>query len=147
MPHTIPTPLLETEGNGSDSRFQGATKDDAVRCLQAAIESFLAGRSLSREQLAEDVCGVSTSYFSKLTNGQQGDLFGFVYEKLPSEIRQDFIERLAELERLDPFALALEQLLVAAFRFIRVGRHHRLPRHADRMAQVAASVGNKQRTA
>jgi len=112
-----------------------------VRCLQAAIESFLAARSMSRSQLAEDICGVSTSYFSKITNGDQGDFFAFVYDKLPSEIRQDFIERLAELERLDPFALALEQLMVAAFRVIRTGRT--MPARASRMAR--ASVPEKQR--
>lgn len=132
---------VETVGNGSDSRFQSATKNDAVRCLQAAIESFLASRSMSRDQLAEDICGMSKGYFSKVTNGEQGDFFGLVYGKLPGEIRQDFIERLAELERLDPFALALEQLMVAAFRVIRTGRT--MPARASRMAR--ASMSDKQR--
>lgn len=130
---------METIGNGSDSRFQSVTKADAVRCLQAAIESFLAARGMSRQQLAEDICGVSAGYFSKITNGDQGDFFGFVYGKVPGEIRQDFIERLAELERLDPFALALEQLMVAAFRVIRAGRRQTLPARATHVARVEAT--------
>lgn len=136
MSDTVEPRSVETEGNGSDSRFQAVTKEDAVRCLQAAIESFTAARGLSRDQLAEDICGVSPGYFSKIINAQQGDFFGFVYTKLPGEIRQDFIERLAELERLDPFALALEQLMVAAFRVIRTTRRHQLPERATRMARA-----------
>jgi len=139
MPNTMPEEPVETTGNGSDTRFQSVTKGDAVRCVQAAIESFLAARAKSRQWLAEDVCGVSTSYFSKITNGEQGDFFGFIYDKLPGEIRQDFIERLAELERLDPFALAVEQLMIAAVRVMRVGRTHQLPARASRMAHAETS--------
>lgn len=133
---------VETIGNGSDTRFQSVTKADAVRCVQAAIESFLAARGMSRTQLAEDICGVSTSYFSKITNGEQGDFFGFIYDKVPGEIRQDFIERLAGLERLDPFALALEQLMVAAIRMIRVSRPT-LPARASRMARSEDSESRR----
>lgn len=143
MPERMPDLSMETVGNGSDARFQAVTKADVVRCLQAAIESFTVSRGLSRQQLAEDICGVSTSYFSKLTNGEQGDLLAFVYGKFPGEIRQDFIERLAELERLDPFALALEQLLAAAFRVIRTTRRQRLPVRADRMARATHSKERK----
>lgn len=139
-PRIVDVPV-ETVGNGSATGFHSATKADAVRCLQAAIESFLVARHKSREWLAEDICGMSTGYFSKVTNGEQGDFFGLVYGKLPGEIRQDFIERLAELERLDPFALALEQLMVAAFRVIRTGRT--MPVRANRMAR--ASMSEKQR--
>lgn len=145
MPNTMHDAEVETVGNGSDSRFQHVTKADAVRCLQAAVESFLVARGKSRQWLAEDVCGVSTSYFSKVTNGEQGDFFGFLYGKLPGEIRQDFIERLAELERLDPFALAIEQLMVAAFRVIRAGRKHRLPERASHMAVAADQERGRKR--
>lgn len=144
MPPTLPKPELETEGNGSATSFQNAvSKADAVRCLAAAIESFTAARNLSRDQLAEDICGMSKGYFSKVINGEQGDFFGLVYGKLPGDIRQDFIERLAELERLDPFALALEQLMVAAFRVIRVGRGRTLPARADRMARAMNRAGKR----
>lgn len=135
MSNTMNDSQVETIGNGSASGFHGTTKADAVRCLQAAIESFLAARSMSRDQLAEDICGMSAGYFSKVSNGEQGDFFGLVYGKLPGEIRQDFVERLAELERLDPFALALEQLMVAAFRVIRTGRT--MPARASRMAHAS----------
>jgi hypothetical protein len=146
MPNNMPDMPLETIGNGLDSRFHSVTKADAVRCVQAAIESFLAARGMSRSQLAEDLCGVSTSYFSKITNGEQGDFFGFIYDKLPGEIRQDFIERLAELERLDPFALALEQLMVAAIRMIRVSRPT-LPARASRMAHAERQSGAERKSA
>jgi len=145
MPDSLRNLDVETEGNGSDVRFH-VSKVDAVRCLQAAIESFLAARGLSRDQLAEDICGMSKGYFSKVSNGEQGDFFGLVYGKLPGEIRQDFIERLAELESLDPFALAVEQLMVAAVRMIRLGRTRQLPARAARMAQ-AALESKKARTA
>lgn len=143
MAPMMPASSVETEGNGCAPRFHAVTKADAVRCLLAAIESFLAAHGMSRAQLAEDICGVSPSYFSKIINGEQGDLFEFVYGKLPAEIRQDFIERLAELERLDPFALALEQLMVAAFRVIRTGRRYDLPLKADRMASVKRERARK----
>lgn len=137
MPNTLRDSAVENEGMVDSSSFQGVTKADAVRCLQAAIESFMAARDLTQQALAEDICGVSQGYFSKVTRGEQGDFFGFVYGKLPGDIRQDFIERLAELERLDPFALALEQLLVAAFRVIRTTKRQRLPVRADHMAKAA----------
>jgi hypothetical protein len=142
MSGTVKAEQVEKVGNDSDSRFQGVTKLDAVRCLAAAIESFLAGRGKSREWLAEEVCGVSTSYFSKIVNGEQGDLFGFVYTKLPGEIRQDFIERLAELERLDPFGLAMEHLMVALVRMIRTTQRQ-LPARASHMAQAGEQQQRK----
>lgn len=148
MGSTVEPSDVETKGNGSASRFQDdLTKADVVRCLQAAIESFLAARTWSRDRLAEDICGVSTSYFSKLTNLEQGDAFGFIYEKLPPEIRKDFLERLVELERLDPFVLALEQLMVACLRVVRTGRSYRLPARADRMAAAADHSKRKKEVA
>lgn len=143
MANNISAQPVETEGNGSAERFQSVTKADVVRCLQAAIESFLVARGMSRDQLAEDICGISAGYFSKITNCDQGDFWGLVYGKLPGEIRQDFLERLVELERLDPFALALEQLLIAAARMIRLGRMHQLPARADRMANAQAGRKTK----
>ncbi len=119
MATTMRPTLVETEGNESDGRFQPVTKADAVRCLQAAIESFLAARGKSRDWLAEDICGMSTSNFSKVVNGVQGDFLALVYDKLPGEIRQDYDERIAEMERFDPLGLALEQLLATTIRVIR----------------------------
>lgn len=142
MAGTIEAGKVESEGTVHSTCFQGVTKLDAVRCLNAAIESFLVARSKSRDWLAEDICGVSQSYFSKIINGEQGDFFGFVYGKLPGEIRQDFIERLAELERLDPFGLAIEQLLVALFRMIRTTQRQ-LPARASQMAHVGVESERK----
>ena len=142
MSATLKPESVETIGNGSATDFQGVTKADAVRCLAAAIESFIAGRGLSRAQLSEDICGMSPGYFSKVINGEQGDFFGLVYGKLPGEIRQDFIERLAALERFDPVVMAMEQMIAAAFRVIQTTRRQ-LPARAIHMAHAGVEQERK----
>ncbi len=135
---------METEGNALASRFQ-VSKRDAVRCLQAAIESFLAAKGLSRDQLAEDLCGMSVGNFSKLSNGVQGDIFAFVFDTVPGDIREDFIERVAELQQVDPFTRAVEQLVNAAFRVVQMGRGYSLPERAERMVKVQERIADKER--
>lgn len=146
MRSTIPsTPLAPPETVGAKP-FQGPDKAVAVACLRASIDSFLAAHRMSREQLAEDVCGISRPYFTKLENAEQGDFLAFVMEKLPADIRKDFIERLAEQERLDPFALAVEQVMVACIRLIRTQRRA-MPAKAERMAKAEPLEAQKVRRA
>lgn len=115
----------EPEGKRSPEQFQARRavesvgKPVAIACLNGAIESFLAAHQMSRAQLAEDICGVSESNFSKLKDGKQGDFWAFVYT-LPADIRADFFERLHETEFSDPLALALEQLQIAMSRVTRL---------------------------
>jgi hypothetical protein len=116
---------MAPEGNRSADGFQARRdvetvgKTVAIACLQGAIESFLAGRNLSRAQLAEDVCGMSEGNFSKVSNGVQGDFWELVY-KLPGDIRADFFQRLHESERIDPILAATTHLITAACRFLQV---------------------------
>lgn len=154
MATSVRPAVVEPEGKPSDSAFQmrreveSVGKQDAIRCLLGALESFLAGQNLSRAEFAERICGMSESYFSKVVNGQQGDFFGLVF-KLPADIRKDFLERLIELERADPVARAAEQLAVACLRFLRIngGPSSEMPARASAMAKAELPTERKKATA
>lgn len=120
-------------------------KSDAIRCLLAAVESFLAGRNMSRAAFAETLLGMSESNFSKVVNGKQGDFFELVF-KMPGDIRRDFWERIGEIERANPTQRAAEQLAQACLRFLQVVNLDSVePR--KRMAKVEPAVKAKARTA
>lgn len=119
MANTLQSNPLETEGNVLSTRFH-LTKTDHVLSLLASIESFLAARpDMSRERLAENICGMSIANFSKVSNGQQGDFLALV-DKLPSEIRDDYDARLEDLRRQDPILQLVEQMVATAFRLAAV---------------------------
>jgi hypothetical protein len=127
---------VETEGKVLSNRFQ-PSKARTIANLQAALESFLAARNLSREYLAENVCGMSLPNFSKVSNGLQGDFVRFVNEKLPADIREDFYDREQEDRQHDPVIAAVETLMQAAFTVLRLASAARgLPTRADHMARV-----------
>lgn len=112
MAHSLASDRRSTEGNIVSNGFQ---KDDAVRCWQASIAA------VDDKVLAAE-CGMSRGYFSKVSSGQQGDLFDLA-ARLPAHrasIRADFFGRLAELERVNPLDLAAEQLTAAATRWLRL---------------------------
>lgn len=150
MGATMTNTSVATEGKGSDGRFQRPVgvethgKSIAIACLSAALESFIAARNLSRAQLAEDLCGMSESNFSKVANGTQGDFWALVY-KLPGDIRADFYERLHETERVDALSLAMEQLNAAMFRVMRLTGAAHLPEKANRMAKVTEREQERKR--
>lgn len=107
---------LETEGNEVSTSFQ-RDKDRAVRCWQETVTAS----GLDDKVLASEV-GMTKGYYSKVANGEQGDLLGLVY-RLPKEraaMRADFFARLAEVERIDVVTLAAETLVAAAIRFLKV---------------------------
>lgn len=135
---------LETTGNESAEPCH-TSKATAVHCLQAAIESFLAARQLSREYLAENLCGMSLGNFSKISNGVQGDFMDLVFNKLPGDIKEDFVERLAEMQRVDPFVNACKHLVLAAFAVIEHTRGSRLPMRAKHMAQMDPAQDQRKR--
>lgn len=124
MGASLPSTSAATVGNKPDEscRAEAASerlgKKVAIACLSAAIESFIAARDWSRAQLAEDICGMTESNFSKTANGGYGDFWALVY-KLPADIRADFFERLHESERVDPAHVA-EQLILVALQLVRV---------------------------
>lgn len=116
-------PDVERTGKPSAEAFHlrrqvaQAGKVQAIRCFLAALESFMAAHNLTRAEIAETCCGVSESYFSKLANGQQGDLFALAF-LVPADIRIDFFERLAALEQADPQRRAAELLALACIRYL-----------------------------
>lgn len=124
MAPSIAASSAATVGNKSAEpcRADAATERDgkrvAIACLSAAIESFIAARDWSRAQLAEDICGMTESNFSKTVNGGYGDFWALVY-KLPADIRADFFERLHASEQVNPLIVA-EQLIATAFQLLRV---------------------------
>src|SRR5262245_14180049 len=104
-------PAVETTGNDLSGHIR-VTKQTMVNCALAAVDSFLAShRNVSREQLAEDVCGMSPANFSKVINGVQGDFLALI-EKLPGDIQDDYFERVDAARSSDPVAQALEVLAV-----------------------------------
>lgn len=145
MPPTLKPTAVEHQGTIRSNPFHGATKADVVACLKASIESWIAARQdMSRERLAEEICGISRPYFTKLENGDQGDVFDFVFNKLPGEIKDDFIGRLQELRSTDAYLLAVEAMVIAAFRVI---RHSHMPGKATHMAHAELPADSKARTA
>lgn len=99
---------------------------------------------MSQAQLAEDLCGMSESNFSKVANGTQGDFWALVY-KLPGDIRADFFERLHETERVDALALAMEQMHAAMFRVLRLTGVASLPEKATQMAKATERQQERKR--
>lgn len=151
MATMMPDSPVATEGKRSAAPFHAELhmettgKRVAVNCLNAAIESFLVAREMSRAQLAEDICGTSEGNFSKIVNGVQGDFWALVY-RLPGDIRADFYDRLHETEHTDPLIVAMEQLHVAMFRVLRLTGAASLPEKARQMAKAAVRE-RKQRSA
>jgi hypothetical protein len=118
---------VETEGNEVSTGFLDSDKTVAVRCWLEAI----AATGLDDKVLADEA-RVSRGYFSKISNGGQGDLLGLVYRvgrKRP-ELRLDFLCRLAEAEGADPVAIAAQHLAAAALRFLTL--RARLPERIGR---------------
>lgn len=108
---------LSTEGNEVSSGFQVADKDVAVRIWRDVVEhSGVDDKVLALE------CGISRSYFSKISSGEQGCLLALVYSvgQQRPELRREFLARLAEHDGLDLEAVAAEQLAVSALRYLRL---------------------------
>lgn len=114
MAPTLKPTAVETEGNILSTRFH-LTKTDHVRCLLAAIESFLAAKGMTRDTLAEDICGMSLANFSKVSNGQQGDFLALI-DKLPADIRDDYQDRVNDAHAHDPMLTLVEQMVAMALR-------------------------------
>ncbi len=104
----------------SDEQGQGARE----RLVHVAIWREIVDRSGVKEQAMADALGMSFGYFSKISNGKQGDLLGLVLELGGHlefrEMRREFIQRLAEQESLDLVTQAAEKLAAAAMQFLRV---------------------------
>lgn len=110
---------LETTGKNLSTSCPPFGKDEALRLLNAAIDAS----AIPRKVLAEDLCGMSQGNFSKVTSGEQGDVFSLVF-RLPTDVRRDFFDRLVEADYADPLERAAEQLALAAVRFLRTRRRH-----------------------
>jgi hypothetical protein len=75
-----------------------------------------------QEKVLADAAGMTASYFSKVSSGQQGDLLGMVLRvgmTFPA-LSRAFIAGLQEIEGTDPVVLAAEQLANAAVRFLKL---------------------------
>ncbi len=137
-------PQMMRDHHGSAEGNTVATssrKDDAVRLWRELVDTCG-----EKEEVLARTLGVSKSYFSKVSSGQQGDLLGLVLalgETYPS-LRRDFLLGLADLEEADARMRAAQQLTQAAMDFLLV--------HADalpkkRMARAGLSVQASRRTA
>jgi predicted XRE-type DNA-binding protein len=126
---------VEPEGTSRSNAFQ-PSKGRTIANLQAAIESFLASRKMSQEELAETICGMSRPNFSKVSHGLQGDFLQFVNEKLPASIREDFEQREAKDRNYDPLLSAIEVMVAAAFTALRIAGAKNLPSRAHHMAHA-----------
>lgn len=106
---------LETEGNEVASSCQ--EREAALRCWRDLVDT-----SGLQDKVLADAAGMKVPHFSKVSSGQQGDFLGMIFRigKTYPELRSAFIERLAEIERADPLAQALEQLIHAALRVVRL---------------------------
>lgn len=110
---------LENEGMRFSSVFQ-PSKARTINNLQAAIDSFCTARNLTREYVAETLCGMSLANFSKLSHGQQGDFVAFVKEKVPAPIRDEFEDREQADRQHNPMISAAEAMVQAAFTMLRL---------------------------
>lgn len=131
MSNSVPGGELSREGNEVASGFHD--REAAVRCWRGIVETC----KLQDKELA-DAAGMSTSYFSKVSSGQQGDLLGMVIvigQTYPT-LRRAFVLGLAEIEGGDPEVEAAEQLIHMAQRFIKL-RMARASHRAERRRGIA----------
>lgn len=77
---------------------------------------------------------MTPQYYSKVASGSQGDLLGLAFRvgKTHPELHRQFIDGLAALESVDPYADAVEQLHGAALRVLRM----QVPMRASRFAKA-----------
>ena len=105
-----------TERNEVSSAFQ-IDRDVAIRCWREVLQFG----GVAHNVLAAEL-GMSESYFSRVSAGEQGDLLGLIYrigERRP-ELRRAFVCRLHEREMADPVTVAAGDLVSAAVRFLQL---------------------------
>jgi hypothetical protein len=128
MARTVEAAALEMEGTGVSSE---ATRPPTVSSAPPAARSKADAvqiwaevtRHIDDKVLAAEV-SMSRGYYSRVANGQQGDLLDLAY-RLPAKhagIRAAFFARLAEAEARDPFGVAVEELVIVALRVLRMAQ-------------------------
>lgn len=113
--HSVTGPLVETEGNSVATSCQHDDNTVAVRCWQEVTKG-VADKVLAAE------CAMSRGHYSKVASGMQGDLIGLVFRvgRRRPAMRKAFIALLAEHEGVDPLTAAVEQLVLASVRVLRL---------------------------
>lgn len=106
---------VESEGDSVASSCQD--RDAAVRCWRTIVAT-----SGLQEKVIAAAAGMTPSYYSKVASGQQGDFLGMIFtvgQSFPA-MKRAFIAGLAEIEGADPLTQAVEQLVTAALRFMKL---------------------------